>query len=86
MSQLPMTQPSEGRATIRLSLIALAVTAMSLSGCAHMYENVEMGKTSLPPHYPHPFEAPVNYGYFPTLWCLAWSRVDSRPSGGGWQG
>ena len=39
--------------------------------------NVELGKTSLPPHYPHPFEAPVNYGYFPTLW-RAWPGT--RPS------
>ena len=43
-----------------------------------MYENVEMGKTSLPPHYPHPFEAPVNYGYFPTLWC-AWPGAEAIP-------
>lgn len=78
MSQLLMTQPSERTATNRVSLIALAVIAMSFSGCAHMYENVEMGKTSLPPHYPHPFEAPVNYGYFPTLW-RAWPGAESIP-------
>ena len=43
-----------------------------------MYENVELGKTSLPPHYPHPFEAPVNYGYFPTLW-RAWPGAEAVP-------
>ncbi len=78
MTQLRMTQPTEVPAMGRVSLGILLAGVLCLSGCAHMYENVELGKTSLPPHYPHPFEAPVNYGYFPTLW-RAWPGAEAVP-------
>ncbi|MES1213791.1 MAG: hypothetical protein ABUL64_04315 [Singulisphaera sp.] len=78
MSQLAMTQPTKAPAKIRLWLAVAAIAGASLTGCAHMYENVEMSKTSLPPHYPHPFEAPVNYGYFPTLW-RPWPGAEAVP-------
>jgi hypothetical protein len=78
MNQLSMTQPSRSRMTNCVLLVAALGSMLGLSGCAHMYENVEMGKTSLPPNYPHEFEAPANYGYFPTLW-RPWPGAEAVP-------
>ena len=41
-------------------------------------ENIDLAKTSEPPHYPHEFEAPVSYGYFPTMW-RPWPGAESVP-------
>jgi len=55
----------------------MIVCALSAAGC-HPIENFDLLKTSLPPHNPHQFEAPVNYGYFPTLW-RPWPGAEAGP-------
>ena len=78
MSQHGMAQPSLQHAKHYGGLTALMVVcALGASGC-HIMENIDLAKTSEPPHYPHEFEAPVSYGYFPTMW-RPWPGAESVP-------
>ncbi len=80
MSQQASSQLSTQPVAGQLGRTALLLACIaSLTGCElPAMRDRDVAKCMIPPNHPHEFEAPPNFGYFPTLW-RAWPGAETYP-------